>query len=320
MKFAHIINPVVVAPSSDLFLAQPVTFASMERAHDFARGEGIEVTLLATCYDEDRALVPDSFQLSAPLQRSVLDCGQFAAPRKLPLIADILQRAFQSSDADYLIYSNVDIAVVPHFYASIAALITAGSDALVINRRTISNRYSSPDELLLMVAEAGEKHPGYDCFIFHRDLYPRLLLREVCIGATAIGLVLTANLLKLARRFSLHEDLHLSFHLGDDRSWQHDRYDDYRTHNETLAADILGQLEAQHGPFSEQDPGWTYRYLQQICAQPSRHAASDTNQPATDAITAKQAGESTAGPRKRPPRQLLTRLRRLLCGHPSTPL
>ncbi len=36
MKLAHIINPVAVQGSSDLFIAQPITFETMKVARNFA--------------------------------------------------------------------------------------------------------------------------------------------------------------------------------------------------------------------------------------------------------------------------------------------
>lgn len=279
MKFAHIINPVLVPPSSDLYEAQPITFSSLRRARAQVSGgdSSVEVDLLVSCYPEDRPLVPDDFRLLPPLQRSVLDCGQFEHPRKLPLIADILAQAHAASDADYLIYTNADIGLVPHFYQSVAALIAAGSDALVINRRTLAKGYDSPHQLMLIVAEAGQPHPGYDCFVFRRDLVPALRLREVCIGATAVGLVLVANLIKRVPSFRLCQQLHLTFHLGDDQVWRSDRYDDYRRHNEALALEILTGLERDFGPFRQSDPGWGYDALQRLRKTSSPPATEQPN-------------------------------------------
>jgi hypothetical protein len=52
--FAHIINPVIVEPTSDLYVAQPVTFETMRIARDFATGQ-VAVKLLTTQYPEDHA-------------------------------------------------------------------------------------------------------------------------------------------------------------------------------------------------------------------------------------------------------------------------
>lgn len=47
-------------------------------------------------------------------------------PRPLPLIADILESIDDSSDLAYVVYSNADIGLMPHFYLY-CALVSAGS-------------------------------------------------------------------------------------------------------------------------------------------------------------------------------------------------
>ena len=167
MTIAHIINPVNVPESSDLFVAQPITFESMRRAADFAKGE-IEVSLYAVCYEEDAEIVPAYFKTLPNLERSVLDIASFSRSRKLPLIADILERA-KSIHADYLVYTNVDIALMPHFYSAVADYINRGFDAIAINRKTISTDYSSVNELPQMYAQKGSKHEGIDTFVFKKE-------------------------------------------------------------------------------------------------------------------------------------------------------
>ena len=111
-KYAHIINPVAVCNKSDLFIAQPITFESMENARRFSE-TCIEVDLLSAQYPEDKKMVPEYFHLTPDLQSSVLDKGSFKTRRKLPLIKEILDRMYDASpDAEYLIYTNVDIALM----------------------------------------------------------------------------------------------------------------------------------------------------------------------------------------------------------------
>ena len=109
------------------------------------------------------------------------------------MIRDILDRLYAASDADYFIYTNVDIALMPHFYTAVTQLIETGVDAMVINRRTIAKSPSDPAHLPLMWAQVGEKHPGYDCFVFRRDAYPNFDLGTACIGANWIGRVLAGQ-------------------------------------------------------------------------------------------------------------------------------
>jgi hypothetical protein len=242
MKIAHIINPVKVSDKSDLFIAQPITFETMKNAKEFAKKNNVEVELFYTCYEEDLEIAPKGFKKTKLLEKSILDYGNFKTKRKLPLIKDILDRLYESSNADYFIYTNVDIALMPHFYNFIANVIKRGYDGFVINRRTISKNYSSIDEIPQMYSEIGEKHPGYDCFVFKRDVYPKYQLGTACIGANWIGRVIISNVIAHSNKFKVFENEHLTFHIGDDRSWKIDKFSDYDTHNENILISILEKI------------------------------------------------------------------------------
>ena len=246
-KIAHIINPVIVSEASDLFVAQPITFETMRMAKKFAEGQ-VEVALFTAQFAEDRALVPEGFQLTPDLDRSVLDLGSFQKKRKLPLLADILDRLYAATDAEYLIYTNVDIAVMPYFYLTINAFIERGHDAFVINRRTVEAIYDNAAEISLLYAEAGNKHPGFDCFVFKRAAYSHYKLRGVCLGIPWIDHVLMMNLVCHARNFSVFRKLHATFHFGDSQAWLKDKYADYYAHNMNEAQKVLAALEQIHGP------------------------------------------------------------------------
>lgn len=228
-RLAHIVNPFTAA-SPPQALAQDVTLESMRVARDHA---GLaEVDLLTAQFAEDRSIIPDGFVATVDLDRSVLDCGNFASRRRLPILADILYRLFEASDAEYLIYTNIDIGVVPSFYDAVCRLIDRGFDAFSITRRTLSTDYSSVDELPLMVAEVGKPHPGTDCFVFPRRIVPDLRLGEACLGAFLIAKNFQLNLICNSSRYRKFTDLHLTFHLGDDRAWLRPEFEEFSRHNE----------------------------------------------------------------------------------------
>jgi hypothetical protein len=244
MRFAHVINPVRVTPPSDLFVAQPVTFESMRAAQELARGK-VGVTLFAAHYPEDEDHVPELFQKLRPLDRSVLDVHDFPIKKKLPLISDILARLAEAApQADYFIYTNIDIALMPDFYTGVAALLDQGYDALTITRRTIPKTYTSPAELPRMYAEPGEPHPGYDCFIFRREAHAQYDLGNACIGAHWFGKALELNLICQARGYAALKDLHMTFHIGDDRPWKDDRFKVFTRFNQAEIRSILLRLHA----------------------------------------------------------------------------
>jgi hypothetical protein len=183
-------------------------------------------------------------QLTPDLDRSVLEAGSFRRARKLPFIGDILDRLYNATDADYLIYTNVDIALMPHFYLAVDRLIDCGYDAFTITRRTIPSTHRTEEQIPLMYAQVGEPHPGHDCFVFRRDVYPDYYLGEACIGASEVGKLLNLNLICHATKFGEFKDLHLTFHLGDDRIWQSPDLCDYSEHNRKVLVRGLEHFQA----------------------------------------------------------------------------
>jgi len=251
IKIAHIIHPVIVAPTSDLVIAQPITFETMHTAQEFTGNRAdVNVQLYAVQYfDEERIPLPGSFTRTHDLTRSVSDVGAFHINRKLALIKDILDILYESCDADYLIYTNVDIALQPYFYQVTADIIRQGHDAFIINRRTIPGHYRSIREIPLMFAEIGEKHPGWDCFIFKRDVYPQFMLGNACIGTDWIGRIILSNMAPLATRFKVFTDMQMTFHIGDDRVWKTDEFSDYAEHNKEECRKTLEEFDKKYGPF-----------------------------------------------------------------------
>lgn len=255
-KFAHIINPVLVGESSDLFKAQPITFRTMQTAREFA-GSEIEIELFTAQYTEDRKIIPTDYTMTPDLERSVLDFVKFEKKRKLPLLKDILDRLFEATDAEYLIYTNVDIALQPHFYLAVNSIVEEGVDSFIINRRTISDKYQEIEQIPLMSAQTGKKHPGRDCFIFKRQFYPHYNLGNVCIGTGKVGAVLTLNLIYNSIFFQEFRDLHLTFHIGEQRTWREHKFQDYYLHNKREWEIILNY-------FRKRSPNTTHELIDRM--------------------------------------------------------
>lgn len=251
LRISHVVNPVNVDPTSDLFVAQPITFETMRIAKQRATSIAA-VELAAVGYDVDLPVMPHGFRVLPPLTRSVLDVGSFQQQRKLPLLGDILEHLYESCDADFLIYTNVDIGLQPDFYLAVANYIDQGYDTFVINRRTISNRFQTVDQLPQMWAEAGEAHRGWDCFVFPRVLFPHFKLGNICVGMPRVGLALLANLVAYGRSFKEFKDAHLTFHIGDDRRGKISAFADYHEHNTRELMTIIAELEKERGSFGRE--------------------------------------------------------------------
>ncbi|MBL6876439.1 MAG: hypothetical protein ISR01_06570 [Chitinophagales bacterium] len=215
LHLAHIINPVKVKDSSDLYHAQAITFESML----LAKGEAItsvKVDLFTTQYEEDREIIPQGFAILPNLKRSVLHVNPNLGNRKLPLIKDILQTVFAHSDAEYFVYTNVDIGLMPSFYDFVVNKINKGHDALVVNRRRLKGDYTKVQELPQIYTDLGHSHPGFDCFVFKRELLEKFVLGDICVGVSFIGVAMAYNIFTWASNPLYVPDKHLTFHIGTD--------------------------------------------------------------------------------------------------------
>ncbi len=240
-KFAHIINPFDAPTGSHWRLAREVTFASIIRAKKEAEGK-VVVNLLSAQFTRDRVLVPTEFTPTLDLDRDVTNVAGFKSPRPLPLLQDILNRLASNVESEYLIYSNTDIAVMPSFYIAIDELINQGYDAIVINRRCISNKFTSVDQLDLMYSELGTMHTGYDTFVIHRSLVEKINLKNLCVGIPMVDTGLIHHLYAFANKFRLCTEKHLTFHLGEEliRDWGDA---EYINHNRREFLSILRELK-----------------------------------------------------------------------------
>lgn len=185
----------------------------MLNAREAAKGI-VDVELLSAQFAEDNSVVPAGFRPTRNLERSVLDRAQFKKPIRLPLLRDILQRLYDESDADYLIYTNVDIGLYPDFYLKVKTFIDEGRDAFIINRRRLPAIYTSTTDLDTIYKDPGKDHPGFDCFVLKRHLFPRLKLEGICIGVPFVEIAFSQNLFALANNFKLYDKEQLTFHIG----------------------------------------------------------------------------------------------------------
>jgi hypothetical protein len=214
IHLAHLINPVKSPVYAELSYAQPITFESMRVSRELAQSSGIRVDLLTAQFAEDHSIIPEYFKKTPDLQRSATDFGNFRQPKKLPLLKDLIDRLHQGSEASFLIYTNVDIALQPNFYLEVARRIESGLDAFIVNRRRIPGHFRRVEELPEMYATAGAPHPGFDCFVFHRSLWQKFQFEKVCVGIPFVEMTFSQNLFCYARSFHLFDKDFLTFHVG----------------------------------------------------------------------------------------------------------
>ncbi len=245
ISFGHVVNPFKVPEGNELTWVNPITFESMRRAKEHVKGK-IEVTLYSAQFEQDHEAVPEGFVKTPDLKRTILEDpnvkGKIKKP--YPYLDDAIRNLYENSDAEYLIYTNTDIALMPNFYEAIAELIKQGYDAFSVNRRAIPYHYQNPEELLLMYSEAGEYHPGHDCFVFHRDNYPKYRIFDTIIGANHICKVMYLNLFAFSKNFRHLRHRHLTFHIGGDGPRLHDRrFLEYDRHNQAQLRKLIAYVE-----------------------------------------------------------------------------
>ncbi len=242
-SFAHIINGVSEKENPGLFEVQKLTLASFTKAKTYSGNS--HSTKQFICHHKDHPVQISGFETLPPIEKSILDIGNFENKKALPLLKDILQTAYSNTSDDYIIYSNADIGLMPQFYNAIADQIAKGHDAIVVNRRRIKSTLNKIEDLDAIYSEVGKPHIGYDMFIFKRELFPKFILNNTCIGIPFVGNDLFYNLFCLAENPILLADHHLTFHIGMEltKKWgspelEKHNYNEFRKTTKALASSI----------------------------------------------------------------------------------
>ena len=213
MRIAHLVNIFTIEErhkASYLHVAMPVTLSAMYNAAEHAHLNDVDVQLFAVKYKEDDVLCPNGFKLTSPLE-SLYD-------GKLPYIAEIFSK-FNEIDADYYIYSNIDITPEREFYIRLQYFLGKyhNFDSFTILRNDVSHNYWINKE------STKTEHPGHDCFAFKQSILKKLYLPEkVFLGFPPVGTVVYNNLQKVSKRrrtFPIQPKHNLTYHLGSDKSW-----------------------------------------------------------------------------------------------------
>lgn len=237
-RFLHIVNPFFAPPGSEGDKIQRLTYHTMGLAQGFVPSGSVKQ--VAVTFPDEQFSLPPSFSQVKSLSRSVVDIATFKQARRLPLLSDILASGLMvAEDQDYIIFSNVDICPMPYFYGTVQRILNLGFESLIINRRTIEKYAFDPQLLPLMYADNGRSHPGYDCFVFPRRLVDLFASSDACVGAPRVMRGLIYNLVAVSESLLILRDVHMTFHLGDDRTWDVPELKDYREHNVRCADSVL---------------------------------------------------------------------------------
>ena len=237
VRFTHILNPYRTHSEQEQAVQQ-LTFETIRIA---ARNVAPDIQVRCVCVTSpaDSGVIPPDFIAAENLTRTVLDVASFAVRKPLPLVFDILDRGVAVPEEppampdceDFIIFSNMDIHLQPHFYTAIAKFIREGYDVVDVHRRTIAQHPPQVDLLPLMFAETGTHHGGLDCIAFPRRKYQAFMRNNACVGMSQVMKGLLINCATQARRYLMLDNSRLTFHLGNDRAWAVPLFDEYTKFN-----------------------------------------------------------------------------------------
>ena len=230
MKIAHIVNVTEIDDSkkaSYLHIAQPLTLKSMSIAKKTANGI-VDIDLVAIKHKGENVNIPDEFKIAPDIEKyawEYIPALKNILPRKpLPRLVDIISGLYSVSDAEYLIYTNLDIGLFSNFYKEIKAIIDSGFDAFCINRIDLPKKHNGilldVNNMELIPKVPGHKHIGIDCFVFRRKIVPHLDLGNVYIGFPPVGMVLKTQIEKHSGNFEWFKDRVMTYHIGKDTPWK----------------------------------------------------------------------------------------------------
>ena len=127
-----------------------------------------------------------------------------------------------TSNTDYIVFTNSDICVTNQFYETIHEIISKGTFAGSIHRRTVLGVNPSDSGSLekAIKSENWYLHPGSDCFFFPAKTSEALRVSEAVMGIPPVGLLTLLALSSSNISFKKFASLGITFHFGDDRVWQ----------------------------------------------------------------------------------------------------
>lgn len=209
--------------------------------------EGTRLDLGAVVFPHETDIAEAGMSVFSDLNRTICDLRSFAIPRELPLLFDILEAAIdledkEEDDDEFIIFTNSDIHLMPHFYSAVEALINRGYESLILNRRTISRFPPDARLLPLMYSEIGIDHPGLDCFVFPKRIFRRFVRSEVCVGVPFVMRSLLFNMVAFSRRLLITNHAHFTFHLGNEMFWNDPKLQDYIDYNVAETMKLLSTL------------------------------------------------------------------------------
>ncbi len=207
--------------------------------------DGGPINLVNVQSGEGLDLTPEEFSRGRDLDRRVTEISGFQQPRPLPLLFDVLDRGAElAGPDDFIVFTNPDICLQPHFYRCIRDLIALGFDAIAINGRTLGDRQHFPKASSLALAEVGLDHGGFDCLVFSKTLFDEFVRNQACLGITGAMYGLVYNMVARAKAMVVLRNAALTYHFGIERGPDSPSLVEYAAFNEREHLRVLDELAA----------------------------------------------------------------------------
>lgn len=232
ISFTHVLNPFVAKAGSEHDVASRLTWRTLSQAAAQAQAQGMKIDVTAVILAGDASSVRAPVTRVVTLSRTVADVATLKPQRLLPLIGDLLTLGAAGSSASHIIFSNMDIAVQPHFYIRLQELVKTrhGSQQPFAVPRVNIDAALADAPLAEIFAATGPLGQGYDCFVIPRPMITQLDLGLCCIGSAYFDYLLAIELDALSQGcFKNLIDERLTVHLGSDIAWA--SMMDYLEHN-----------------------------------------------------------------------------------------
>eukprot|EP00011_Vannellida_sp_DIVA3-517-6-12_P000842 CAMPEP_0114613148 /NCGR_PEP_ID=MMETSP0168-20121206/4983_1 /TAXON_ID=95228 ORGANISM="Vannella sp., Strain DIVA3 517/6/12" /NCGR_SAMPLE_ID=MMETSP0168 /ASSEMBLY_ACC=CAM_ASM_000044 /LENGTH=908 /DNA_ID=CAMNT_0001824145 /DNA_START=21 /DNA_END=2744 /DNA_ORIENTATION=+ len=252
-EIVHVLNPYVPRRGGHSEIELTVVQRAIERAYNYAWERGIRVKVLAAVFEEDEAIVEYPYQhTTRPLVRHFLD----HLGRKLPLTGDIFDRAYEDAgQADYFLFTNADIACLPHFYELVWQKYSMPNRTVSLLREQLDLddiNLEAPidvDGLYTAAATIGLEHPGDDAVIIPMEWLPRIHYDMVYAAYPPVACTFITQLKQFGPISKVRA--RITFHLGIDTqtsAWLLDPETVFATHANKHAARMAFERTAEDIP------------------------------------------------------------------------
>jgi len=254
--------------------------------------------------------------------------GNFTSRRRLPLLQDLLRVGLDEAkthSVDFVIFSNIDINVMPHFYAIVREM-------LLCHKTFFINRVEIPETEVTNIAQFhrgselsrpipsklidlrsidvafeyamafSQLHPGYDCFVVASELLEKVanLVGNVFVGYPPAGSILAEAARSVDRLCVTARRIPGTFHVGSrNGEWQGGDAAQYIEFNGQLAKLARKQQKAskcRSVTFKTKGYGVSKCYPRQFYPLPMNSVSAMF--PEDYALQLRRKNTSTASPRR----------------------